>query len=136
MQNISDRNILGKYYTKYESDNNFLLVESNIFDNVPVEGFSTTDIDYAFPQPFRYSNNSEMNFPTTLNGNGIAELYIYSTSIDLVYSGHKHIVATNKIYITWETLDNKGNKLGTGVYLYVTKSGDNIKKGKFVNYND
>lgn len=135
-QKISDRNILNKYYTKYESSNNFILIESNILDNIPIEGFSTAELDYPFPQPFRYSVNPEISFPTKINGTGKAELYIYSAGMKLVYSGAMQIRASDKIYITWNAIDNQNKKLSSGVYIYFVKSGDVINKGKFVIYND
>jgi hypothetical protein len=36
----------------------------------------------------------------------------------------------------WNPQYNAGGKLATGVYIYVLKNGDEIKKGKFVIYND
>jgi hypothetical protein len=135
------RNILGNYYSKLESQADpslSLFSQSNIFNNIPVnEGNIIADeTDYPFPQPFRYSSGPEIFFPASLNGNGSADLNIYTIDMRLVFSGSKRIVTTDKIYVGWDAHDNSGKRLGTGVYIYVTKSGDTIKKGKFVIYND
>ncbi|MCX6169112.1 MAG: hypothetical protein NTX65_07230 [Ignavibacteriales bacterium] len=132
------KKIIDGYYSKLESQNGFLFSESNILNDVPIsEGqISTEEIDYPFPQPFRYSTNSLIYFPTSSSENGIAELYIYSVDMTLVYSITKRILVSDKIVISWDAHDKNGNKLATEVYIYVTKSGDKIKKGKFVIYND
>lgn len=135
------KNIISNYYTKLESTLNpslSIFSQSYVMNGSPVnEGNIIADeTDYAFPQPFKYSLYNEIFFPASLNGSGIADLNIYSVDMSLVYSGPKSIVATDKIAVGWNARDLRGNKLATGVYLYVTKSGDKIKKGKFVIYND
>ncbi|PKL83346.1 MAG: hypothetical protein CVV24_05350 [Ignavibacteriae bacterium HGW-Ignavibacteriae-3] len=135
------KNIISNYYTKLESTVNpslSIFSQSYILNGSPVnEGNIIADeTDYAFPQPFKYSLGSEIFFPVSLNGSGVADLNIYSVNMNLVYSGTKRIVATDKISVGWDARDSRGKKVATGIYLYVTKSGDKIKKGKFVIYND
>jgi hypothetical protein len=134
------RYILDGYYSQVKSASDFMFVESNIFNNAPISGgqIVSEEVNYVFPQPFRYSRNYILNIPATLTGanNGKGELFIYDINMKLVFSDQKSIVATDKIVIQWNGLDSNGKKLGTGVYLYVTKCGDNINKGKFVIYND
>lgn len=123
------------FYSKLESaDANkiALLMESNVLTGY----VSIEEIDYAYPQPFRYSQNSFLNFPASATESGSGEIYIYNISMNLVYSSHSNIIVTDKIVMQWNGLDSSNKKLGTGVYIYVTKCGDNIKKGKFVIYND
>jgi len=129
-QPISGGNkITDRYYSKLEP-NNILLIESNVLTGL----ISLSQLDYAFPQPFKYSLYNLINFPVASNGETTAQLYIYSVDMNLVYSGLFNIVG-NEI-ISWNCLDNNGKKLGTGVYIFVTKTGDAIKKGKFVIHND
>jgi hypothetical protein len=97
---------------------------------------TSSEIDYVFPQPFRYSKNSEICFPITPNGEDVAELYIYSINMNLVYSGQQRIIATDKIVEEWNGIASNGRRLATGVYFYVTKSNGQLKKGKFVVFND
>ena len=138
-QPFSDsRKVLDGYYTKLDAVNSFVFSQSNIFNNIPiVEGQIISDnIDYAFPQPFRYSSQQTLFFPVFISSDGTAELYVYDIDMKLVYSGQKRIVAADKVVVPWDGIDSDGKKLGTGVYIYITKSGDKIKKGKFVIYND
>lgn len=138
-QPFSDsRKVLDGYYTKVDAVNTFMFSESYIFNNIPInEGQTLSDeIDYAFPQPFRYSLNQTLFLPVYISSDGTAELYVYDISMKLVYSGQKRIVVSDKVVIPWDGIGSDGKKLGTGVYIYITKSGDKIKKGKFVIYND
>ena len=38
--------------------------------------------------------------------------------------------------VSWDGLDNDGNKLSSGVYIYVIKRGDDVEKGKVVIFNE
>ena len=49
---------------------------------------------------------------------------------------HFCIIAAEKIVVQWDALNSDGDKLPTGVYIYVTDSDDSIAKGKLVIYND
>ncbi|MCB0751430.1 MAG: hypothetical protein KDC52_08155, partial [Ignavibacteriae bacterium] len=62
------------------------------------------------------------------------ELNIYTSDMNQVYSSFKNIVGDQNI-VSWNGLDNDGNKVASGVYVYVTKSGSKITKGKFVILN-
>ncbi|KAF0150333.1 MAG: hypothetical protein FD143_2627 [Ignavibacteria bacterium] len=127
------------YYSKLSSTDLTLLAESNILNDIPLNqgNISVETAAYAYPQPFKYSEHQYLNLPANLNsGGGTADVYIYSADMNLVYSGQKRIVATEKIVVPWEPKDLKKNKLSTGVYFYVIKCGDDTLKGKFVIYND
>lgn len=126
------------YYTYIESLNKTLIAESNIINDILVnEGkISIEVVDYAFPQPFSYAKHNNLYLPATLNTENDAEVFIYSSSMNLVYSGQKRIVASEKISVAWDGLDNNNKKLPTGVYFYIVKCGDEIKKGKIVIQND
>ncbi len=125
------------YYSKIVADNNEKLYESNIFNNELAGGtIDRNEIDYAFPQPYVYGSTvSYLHLPTVLNESGYADYNIYTSGMDLVVSGRAKIFATDKITVVWNGLDSDGNKLPTGVYLYVTKSDDVVKKGKIIIQN-
>ena len=127
------------YYSKIVSQDLTLLAETNILNDIPLnEGeVSVETAGYAYPQPFKYSEHQYLFLPASLNGGGgNVDLYIYSTDMNLVYSGQKRIVATEKIVVPWDARDSNQHKLATGVYFYVIKCGEDILKGKFVIYND
>jgi len=126
-----------KYYSKIESTNKDFLRESDIFNNIPVNNnVHKIAIDYAYPQPFRYSKNSYVFIPAAYSTDEYAKLNIYTPDMHLVYSGKKRIYSINKVVVQWNCRDNEGNKLPSGVYIYVDESGGVIKKGKLVIFND
>lgn len=127
------KQIFDGYYSKLETDFPLLLVESNILNKSTGPGHFAT-VDYAFPQPFKYSNDTFIYFPA----DGVstnADLYIYSVDMNLVFSGSE-TVDHNYMTVKWNALDKSGNRLGTGVYFYYVKTDTLNKKGKFVILND
>jgi hypothetical protein len=127
------------YYSMLTSSDLTLLGESNILNDIPLNqgNVSVETAGYAYPQPFRYSQHQYLNLPANLNGGGgSVDVYIYSADMNLVYSGQKRIVATEKIVVPWDARDSNQKKLATGIYFYVVKCGDDTIKGKFVIYND
>lgn len=129
--------IINNYYYKLSSDNFGMLKHSNVFNNEPITGdVEKGEIEFAFPQPFSYLKNDFVYLPVALNQTGDAHLNVYSPAMDLVYSGYLNITSGNQVRLKWNCLDKNNAKLPTGVYIYVTKSGDEIKKGKIVIYNE
>ncbi|MFH1195197.1 MAG: MXAN_6640 family putative metalloprotease [bacterium] len=134
--------ITDRFSSKFESANTSLFQQANIFNTFIVSGdFEREAIDYAYPNPFSYkkhldASNVQISIPVEPNINGLTQLQVYTTSMQLVYSERKSIIPGERIIIRWNGLDNSGNKLPTGVYIYVTEAGDEIKTGKIVIYNE
>ena len=64
---------------------------------------------------------------------------VYSSGLELVYSANNKPVGplkNNSLGIYWDGLDNNRSKLGSGVYIYVIKQGDEVVKGKVVIFNE
>ena len=123
------------YYSKVEASKSGMFYEVNIFNGKVAGGtIKREEIDYAYPQPFEYSSNSFVFLPTVVNVSGTADYNIYTSGMELVFSGKGEILAKIK-YIKWNAMNFNNEKLPTGVYIYVTKSGDTVKKGKIVIYN-
>ena len=93
------------------------------------------DIDFVYPQPFNYKLANVLNLPTNPDPSGLAQLYIYSSGMDLVYSGKEQIITSGNTVVRWNGFHSNGKKLGSGVYVFVTKANGKIKKGKFVILN-
>ena len=56
----------------------------------------------------------------------------------LVYSATISGTDLDKVkpVIIWNGKDNNNRKLSSGVYIYAVKSGNNVKKGKIVIFNE
>ena len=129
-------NIADSYYSKIEGSSNGFLSDSYIINNELASTFQgRNEIDFAYPQPFRYQSKV-ISIPTYSDISGKAELYIYSTDMNLVYSSKKDINNSGNIVVTWEGLSSSNDKLASGVYIYVTKADGKIKKGKIVILNE
>jgi hypothetical protein len=128
--------ITDQYFYKLESDPVNFIQSSYIINNDP-SGLSIKreEVDFVYPQPFNYFLGGVLNLPTYPDVSEIADLYIYSSDMNLVYNGKKEINTNGNIVVEWNGLDNNGNRLGGGVYIYVTKANGKIKKGKFVILN-
>ena len=125
------KKVAENFYSKLEPLSN-ILTETNVLSG----NVMSAVIDYPFPQPFRYSVNDQMFIPIAKSEDGLVDLHIYSSGMNLVYTSQKQIVSVDQVFIIWNGRDNNNNKLGTGVYIYVAKSGDTVKKGKLVIQND
>jgi len=110
--------------------NNLLVREDDASFSPP--GGST----FAFPNPFTYGNGIIENINFSFNGsNGEkVDFAVYSPSMNLVYSSEHFIgpLANNSLGLKWDVHGNDGEKLASGVYIYVIQKGDEITKGKVV----
>lgn len=129
--------INNRYYYQIISAQNNLLKVSHIFDYVPVNGgTNSSEIDFAYPQPFSYSKNKFIFIPAPINSGDKAELSVFSPSMNLVYNGELRVYSINKVVVRWNAETNNGKRLPSGVYVFFIKSGEKFKKGKLVIFND
>lgn len=115
---------------------NNVLVSSDTISVQP----SLTEGEYAYPDPFYYSRNyasgSQIFIPVAAGNTGDAVLNVYSVSMNLVYTSTLGVFnSSGHPVVAWSGRNSRNERLATGVYIYVTKSGDNVVKGKLVIFN-
>lgn len=117
------------YFAKIVGNNSNYIGHSYIINNELASNYiERTNVDFVYPQPFRYEEFGNICFPTFADESGKSELYIYSADMNLIYNNSLPISVSGKMIVTWNGLDNNMNKLASGVYIYVTKANDKIKK--------
>ena len=91
----------------------------------------------AFPNPYKLSSVDPITFEFKDNipPNSEVDINIFSVGLELYYSGKKTIAIVDP-GINQIIVDKANINFGSGVYIYVIKSGDNIYKGKLVIFND
>jgi hypothetical protein len=127
-----------KYYSKLNPPNspwfNSVILNNTWIGSTEVFNPSA---DFAFPSPFNYSY-PWLYIPVDQNVTGEFNLDIFSISMKLVYSSNVSTIKLDKVkpVIMWNGRDNNNQKLASGVYVYTIKSGNTIKKGKIVIFNE
>lgn len=138
-------NLNGKYYSQLVVQNSYIWGETEILNGEVVHQDTTSpviagNINYAYPNPFRYGTSKGIiNIPVNAKLSDPVYVNIYSVSMHLVYSGN--LPATpgpaGNIVVKWiDPRGNNGTKLASGVYIYLTKDGDNTTSGKIVIFNE
>ena len=143
------RKLTDDYSSTFSTSNPSYWSVSEILNNLLVRSDSVlipiveTDESLVFPNPFKYSSSgdgSEANINIVLNMQSGAEVdfNVYSSGLEEVYSATKNVgpLKNNSLGIYWNGLDNSGNKVGSGVYIYVIQQGDEVVKGKVVIFNE
>lgn len=124
------------YYSNITTSTDQYIQDSYVINGeISSRPIERTEIDFAYPQPFNYEEYLDISIPTHSDIAGRAILKIYSSDLNLVYEANKPILAIDNIIVKWDGKDNDGNKLASGVYVYVTKADSKIKKGKLVILN-
>jgi hypothetical protein len=132
--------------------------QAEIINNIPLTGDSIPIIQdikmelSAFPSPYRYNNpirsGEFLKMPVDIEPNKEVDVGIYTVSMDLV-NAFKQITkphnlkdAASNVYrqisvVEWDKpMNEKGENLASGIYIYVIKSGNEYKTGKFVIFNE
>jgi hypothetical protein len=135
----------GKYFSKLANSgspwlNSEILNDTWLGYKVVINPIADTvnpNADFAYPSPYKYSD-SKLNIPVDQNSTGDFDFNVYSVGMKLVYSAKISTSNLNKAkpVIIWDGLDNNKRKLSSGVYIYAVKSGNNVKKGKIVIFNE
>jgi hypothetical protein len=132
------------YYMSFQTEKPNLWQTTEILNHLIIkDGIGLPIVaDFAFPSPFHYSKDyltgSYIFIPVAQNKYGTVEFSVYTSGMDRVYWNIEPIRFNrgNLFAVRWNGLNNNNDKLATGVYLYILKSGDEVKKGKLVIFND
>lgn len=126
------------YYRFTPGANPAVWATSEFLNNQLIKGgLVKFDIEKPFPSPFRYSEHNSIYIPVKINNEGRVDFSIFSSSMNLVYDGSKEIFYMfGKNIVMWDGRTTEHQKLGTGVYIYVIKSGEELSTGKIVLFNE
>jgi hypothetical protein len=117
---------------------------AGILNNIVVYGDSSYAIPelegetFAYPIPYKRSSSSNIKFAfqSEFNVGDEADLNIYSSGLELVYSGKKEVKLSRFNTFREVILYNTEIDFPSGVYIYIIKSGEDVFKGKLVIFND
>lgn len=137
-----ERNLGYNYSARFEVTNPVWWSVSEILNGIVVREDSTvmpiyeSSGSFAFPNPFKYNGNLSISFEGKLGED--LNFNVYSSDMILVYSEQKQATSlwNNTVGVNWNGLDIDGNKLASGVYIYIIKKGDEVVKGKVVIFNE
>ena len=124
------------FWSVSEILNNILVREDNVI-NQP----ANNTLDYAYPSPFEYRKNylfgSFVFFPISAELGETVNFNVYTSGMNLIYKSEETIkfLPGEQLGVIWNALDDMGEKLASGVYIYVIQKGDEITKGKIVIFN-
>jgi len=127
------------YYEKFSADRPSYWLTAQILNNILLQSgqYILAQVDYAFPSPFNYNKNKYIFIPVQPDQSQTADLNIYTINMDLVYKSNLQIqYLYGQKVVKWNAMDKNNNRLPTGVYLFFTKSGNNITSGKLVILNE
>ena len=139
------RKLSDKYSSTFSTSNlgywsvSEILIDSLVSSDsvlVPIVGLNES---FVFPNPYYYSgvnSNSDINIALNMQDGTSVDFNVYTSDLKQVYSSQTTVRAlkNNSPGIIWNV--NNNNKLGSGVYIYVIKSGDIVVKGKVVIFNE
>ena len=129
------------YYYLFSVDNPYLWKNSSIINNIVI---SDSQKVYAaakdpFPSPFRYGKSDFLKIPFVGSFNEEVSLKIFSISMNMVFDENLILYRDpikGEAVVEWNGLNNKNEKLGSGVYFYLIKSPERTALGKLVIVNE
>jgi hypothetical protein len=142
-----ERFLTEKYSSNFNADNPAFWSVSEILNNIVVREDDVINqpanntLDYAYPSPFEYRKSylfgSFIFFPISAELGEAVDFNVYSSGMDLIYNSEETIkfLPGEQLGVIWNALDDSGEKLPSGVYIYAILKGDEITKGKIVIFN-
>ena len=142
-----DRYLTENYSSGFEAENRAFWSVSEILNNIVVREDDAmnqptdNNFDYAYPSPFEYGKSylfgSKIFFPVSADLGEAVNFNVYTSGMELVYKSNETInrLPGEHLGVMWDARDDRGEKLASGVYIYVIQKGDEITKGKVVIFN-
>jgi hypothetical protein len=139
--------LANNYFAKFTVDDPNFWSVSEILNNEIVRQNGTiippieaTGKPFAYPNPFYYNKiyNNDCNcikIVVDSEGELEADFNVYTPAMELVYSAKIPFDVTGKV-LDWNINKVPAKKLASGVYIYVTKIGDETTAGKLVIFNE
>lgn len=131
--------LFGSFYDKFGKNPAFQAKTATIINNVVIErGDQPQNAENdPYPSPFTYGKNREdvIYFPFKFLQNTTTLLNVYDVAGDLIYSGEEPSWGVLRNLVKWQVRNNFGQKLSSGVYIYILKANDQNKSGKLVILN-
>jgi hypothetical protein len=74
------------------------------------------------PNPFRINNDQQLFLPVNEDENGLANVYLYSSSLSLVYTAEVKVTPQNNSMVIAVSGADLKSKLSSGVYFVIAKT--------------
>jgi len=142
-----ERFLTENYSSNFNADNPAFWSVSEILNDIVVREDDVINqpknnaLDYAYPSPFEYRKSylfgSLIFFPISAELGETVNFNIYTSGMNLIYKSEETIkfLPGEQVGVIWNALDDRGEKLPSGVYIYAILKGDEITKGKIVIFN-
>lgn len=132
--------VAGKYYIRLSGSNAVHLNLANILNGyyVPNTGGSFMPLGYSYPSPYEYRRHYPKPLIIPAPGNEVendVDFSVIDLSGDIIFSGKQRVFFDGSKKIRWLPLDKNGNKLPTGIYVYIVKGSQKSLDGKIVILN-
>lgn len=115
--------------SKVDTDSNRVSADTFHFSVFSLHGMGTTDLSdaYAYPVPFiPRRGDTDITFT---NISPLCTIKIYTLNGELVRTIEHTSGKTSR---SWDVTNDRGDRLGSGVYLYLIDSNGSKKKGKLI----
>lgn len=142
-----ERYLTENYSSDFEAENPAFWSVSEILNNIIVREDDAINqptnniLDYAYPSPFEYGKSylfgSMIFFPISAVIGEAVDFNVYTSGMELVFKSEETVkfLPGEQVGVIWNVMDDKNEKLASGVYIYVIQKGDEITKGKLVILN-